>query len=114
VAKPDVHYLCWYLPEVNGNEPDFLVYCEEVGLVVFELKDWVLRQIEEADPNEFLLRIKGKTESRKNPLWAGFFTLHFSGLTYLMTVSTMQKIQKRIFISKEKGLGWATCSHQSP
>lgn len=32
VAKPDAHYLCWYLPEVNGNEPDFLLYCEEVGV----------------------------------------------------------------------------------
>ena len=32
VAKPDSHYLCWYLPEINGNEPDFLLYCEEVGV----------------------------------------------------------------------------------
>ena len=32
VAKPDAHYLCWYLPEVNGKEPDFLLYCEEVGV----------------------------------------------------------------------------------
>jgi len=39
----------------------------------------------------------------------GFCILDFSGLTYLMTVSTVQKIQKRIFISKEKGFGWATC-----
>jgi len=22
VAKPDAHYLCWYLPEINGKEPD--------------------------------------------------------------------------------------------
>ena len=32
VAKPDAHYLCWYLPEVNGKDPDFLLYCEEVGV----------------------------------------------------------------------------------
>jgi hypothetical protein len=32
VAKPDAHYLCWYLPEVNGKEPDFLLFCEEVGV----------------------------------------------------------------------------------
>ena len=31
VAKPDAHYLCWYLPEVNGKEPDFLLYSDEVG-----------------------------------------------------------------------------------
>jgi len=32
VAKPDAHYLCWYTPDINGNEPDFLLYCEEVGV----------------------------------------------------------------------------------
>jgi len=67
VAKPDAHYLCWYTPDIDGNEPDFLLYCEDVGLVVFEVKDWALRQIEEADPHQFLLRIRDKTESRKNP-----------------------------------------------
>lgn len=67
VAKPDAHYLCWYTPDINGNEPDFLLYCEDVGLVIFEVKDWALRQIEEANPHQFLLRIKDKTESRKNP-----------------------------------------------
>ena len=64
VAKPDAHYLCWYLPEVNGKEPDFLLYSDEVGLIIFEVKDWALRQIEEATPHHFLLQIKGKTESR--------------------------------------------------
>ena len=29
VAKPDAHYLCWYLPEINGNEPDFLPQLSE-------------------------------------------------------------------------------------
>jgi hypothetical protein len=67
VAKPDAHYLCWYTPDINGNEPDFLLYCEDVGLVIFEVKDWALRQIEEANPHQFLLRIKDKAESRKNP-----------------------------------------------
>jgi len=67
VAKPDAHYLCWNLPEVNGKEPDFLLYSDEVGLIIFEVKDWALKQIEEATPHHFLLQIKGKTESRKNP-----------------------------------------------
>ncbi len=67
VAKPDAYYLCWYTPDINGKEPDFLLFCEEVGLVIFEVKDWVLGQIEEANPQYFLLKIRGKTESRKNP-----------------------------------------------
>jgi hypothetical protein len=84
VAKPDGRYLCWYTPDINGNEPDFLLYCEDVGLVVFEVKDWVLNQIEEADPQHFLLRIRGKTESRKNP----FQQAH----DYMMSIK--DKIQK--------------------
>jgi hypothetical protein len=67
VAKPDAHYICWYTPDINGNEPDFLLYCEDVGLVIFEVKDWALGQIEEANPHEFRLRIRDKTESRKSP-----------------------------------------------
>lgn len=68
VAKPDTHYHCWYLPEINGNEPDFLLYCNDVGLVIFEVKDWVLGQIDQASPHQFLIRVGGKTEPRKNPL----------------------------------------------
>jgi len=93
VAKPDAYYLCWYTPDINGNEPDFLLYCEDVGLVVFEVKDWALRQIEEADPHQFLLRIRDKTESRKNP----FQQAH----DYMMSIK--DKIQKDgRLISKER------------
>ena len=67
VAKPDSRYVAWYLPDVNGKEPDFLLYEDDVGLVIFEVKDWTLNQIEEASPHHFLIQIKGKTESRKNP-----------------------------------------------
>jgi hypothetical protein len=69
-----------------------LLYCEDVGLVIFEVKDWVLRQIEEANPHQFLLRIGGKTESRKNPFQ--------QAQDYLMLMK--QKIQKDgRLISKE-------------
>ncbi len=30
-AKLDAHYLCWYTPDINGNEPDFLPYWEAFG-----------------------------------------------------------------------------------
>ncbi len=67
VAKPDSHYTCWYTPDVSGNEPDFILYCDDVGLVIFEVKDWVLGQIREADPRQFTLALGAKTERRKNP-----------------------------------------------
>jgi len=28
VAKPDDRYFCWYLPDIEGKEPDFLFFCE--------------------------------------------------------------------------------------
>jgi hypothetical protein len=67
VAKPDGRYFCWYTPDIRGKEPDFLFFCEDVGLIIFEVKDWALDQIVEANPHSFLLRINGRKEPRKNP-----------------------------------------------
>jgi hypothetical protein len=41
VAKPDADYLAWYSPDIKGCEPDFVVFNNDMGLVVFEeVKDW--------------------------------------------------------------------------
>jgi hypothetical protein len=67
-AKPDDLYTTWYLPDLHGQEPDFILYCNAIGLIVFEVKDWSLDQIREADPHSFLLRM-GKDHKRlKSPL----------------------------------------------
>lgn len=68
VAKPHGHYITWYSPDLSGQEPDFVLYNPDSGLVIFEVKDWALEQIIEADPKVFKIRIKGKLESRNNPL----------------------------------------------
>ena len=68
VARPDSRYLSWYLPDIKGKEPDFLLFSDEVGLVIFEVKDWALEQIREADPQYFVLDMGGKAEKRRNPL----------------------------------------------
>ena len=60
VAKPDSRYVAWYLPDVKGKEPDFLLYGDDVGLVIFEVKDWALNQIQEANPYSFILDMGGK------------------------------------------------------
>ncbi|NPV04486.1 MAG: AAA family ATPase [Syntrophaceae bacterium] len=67
VARPDSRYLSWYLPDIRGKEPDFLLFSDEVGLVIFEVKDWSLEQIREAGPQYFVLDMGGKTEKRRNP-----------------------------------------------
>ena len=58
VAKPDSRYIAWYLPDIKDREPDFLLYCEDVGLVIFEVKDWTLSQIRQANPHSFFLDIR--------------------------------------------------------
>ena len=68
VAKPDNQLICWYLPDVQGKEPDFLLFSGKAGLVVLEVKDWNLEQIREASPHRFLIDIGGKAIPRQNPL----------------------------------------------
>jgi len=66
IAKPDSRYITWYLPDIKGKEPDFLFFSDELGLIIFEVKDWALNQIREANPQYFFLDIGNKTKSRKN------------------------------------------------
>jgi hypothetical protein len=67
VAKPDTDYTVWYSPDIRGREPDFILYNDEIGLVIFEVKDWSLEQILEADKKQFRLQIGSKIETRQNP-----------------------------------------------
>jgi hypothetical protein len=67
-AKPDTAFIAWYTPDIDDHEPDFLLYNQKTGLVIFEVKDWTLDQIEKADPNSFSVRKGAKLESCKNPL----------------------------------------------
>ena len=68
VAKPDAQYLVWYTPDIEGREPDFILFCRKVGIVIFEVKDWALDQIQKADRQDFVIYTGGKRDSRKNPL----------------------------------------------
>ena len=67
VAVPHNDYIAWYTPDINGREPDFLTYAKDVGIVIFEVKDWVLEQIVKADGHSFTLKSGAKTEAKKNP-----------------------------------------------
>lgn len=68
-VKPDGECVGWYSPFIEGVEPDFVLYTAEVGLVVFEVKDWVLGQIQKADQHNFTLTSDdGHQEKRTNPL----------------------------------------------
>jgi hypothetical protein len=51
-ARPDQDFIGWYEPTIGeqGKEPDFVLFGKQQGLRVLEVKDWVIDQIEEADP----------------------------------------------------------------
>jgi hypothetical protein len=67
VAKPDNQYIVWYSPDISDSEPDFILYNPDVGLIVFEVKDWTIDQICEVNPKTFKVRFGFKEESRTNP-----------------------------------------------
>ncbi len=68
VAKPDDRYTVWYVPQVDGVEPDFILFSPDLGLLVLEVKDWYLEQIEAADADSFRVRDGRQVEARRNPL----------------------------------------------
>ncbi len=68
VARPDSEFVVWYTPDVDGREPDFVLFHPDLGLVVFEVKDWALRQIRKADPHTGVIEVNGRAEARPNPL----------------------------------------------
>lgn len=68
VAKPDSRYIVWYLPDINGKEPDFLIFSDQVGLIIIEVKDWQLDQIRAANPWKFEIQEGATCEPRRNPL----------------------------------------------
>jgi len=67
-AKPDEKYLAWYQPDIAGREPDFILYSQDAGLIIFEVKDWALDQIISVDPQFFTLSIERQVVPQKNPL----------------------------------------------
>ena len=68
-ARPHQDYLCWYRPLLGtaGLEPDFVLFGKSLGLLVLEVKDWVLNQILGADPIQFRLRKRGEESVEPNP-----------------------------------------------
>jgi hypothetical protein len=68
VAKPNADFMVFYNPDAEDREPDFLLYHDSVGIVVLEVKDWVMDQVLSADPLNFRLETCGNQETRTNPL----------------------------------------------
>ncbi|MBR2611157.1 NERD domain-containing protein [Desulfovibrio sp.] len=54
-ARPDGKFLCWYAPDIEDREPDFILLSPDCGLVVLEVKDWIIDQLLEVDGKSVLL-----------------------------------------------------------
>src|SRR6266700_901539 len=51
--QPDEDFLVWFEPQAIKKRPDFLVWSHELGLLVIEVKDWVIGQIRSMTPNQW-------------------------------------------------------------
>jgi len=67
VAKPNSDYIAWYSSDVDDREPDFILFGRNLGLIVFEVKDWPLCIIKETNPHNFYVLKKNKIKKEKNP-----------------------------------------------
>ena len=68
VALPDDQFTAWYTPDIEGREPDFILFDQKSGLTIFEVKDWALEQIRGANQDRFTLRTNNGNVDRKNPI----------------------------------------------
>jgi hypothetical protein len=66
-AKPDNLFIVWYSPDIGEREPDFILFTPDVGLVVFEVKDWTIDQIREASPKTFRVAFGAREQVKTNP-----------------------------------------------
>lgn len=71
-VKPDDDCRAWYNPVVPRRglreEPDFLIWLPEVGLIVVEVKDWRLDSVKSAGHDRFILDFGGGEISKDNPM----------------------------------------------
>ncbi len=66
-ARPDGKFLCWYAPDIEDPEPDFILLSPDCGLVVLEVKDWIIDQLLEVDGKSVLLLVNGGRSGASSP-----------------------------------------------
>ena len=64
---PDDDYLVWYEPKTARRRPDFLLWSQDWGLLVIEVKSWTIDQIRAANANEWAVRYDGIEKTCENP-----------------------------------------------
>ncbi|MDQ2835265.1 MAG: AAA family ATPase [Acidobacteriota bacterium] len=75
--RPDEEYIVWFEPKTAALLPDFLVWSEEWGLLIIEVKDWSISRSFPDDPQSQILdvtserwtvRLGGVEQKHDNPV----------------------------------------------
>jgi hypothetical protein len=65
---PDEDYLVWHEPKVIDRYTDFIAFSQKFGLLIIEVKDFLISQINEFNPQIFKGNFYGSEKSIPNPL----------------------------------------------
>lgn len=61
--------IIWYQPNLpSSRRPDLIIYIPNIGLLLYEVKDWPINSIISANADTWSVNFNGKIESKTNPL----------------------------------------------
>jgi len=67
----DQEYIVWFEPKISGRTrtlyPDIIIWSRVTGLVILEVKDWVIKDLVEVNSNIVKMKKGGETVNLKNP-----------------------------------------------
>jgi hypothetical protein len=68
-AKPHKDCNGYFQPCIGGHgkQPDFVLVCRTLGILVIEVKDWTIHQIQQANHDQFTVYSGGEYNRRTNP-----------------------------------------------
>ena len=64
---PDEEFIVWFEPAAVKRRPDFLVWSQELGLLVIEVKDWDSKKILDMNPRHWKIERHGKPQVHDSP-----------------------------------------------
>ncbi|NYF91308.1 3'-5' exonuclease [Tunturiibacter empetritectus] len=65
---PDEEFIVWFEPKAVKKRPDFLVWSQDLGLLVIEVKDWGLKQIVDLNPERWTIRWDNVLKTQDSPV----------------------------------------------
>lgn len=64
---PDEEHIVWYEPRIQKRYPDFIIWSQDYGFLVIEVKDWSADQIISINPDHFQVNFGSNEELRESP-----------------------------------------------